>query len=203
MTIGKPERATQDRVIGLFVDELGYDFLGSWQDRAGNRNVEAGLLREHLRSAGYSVAAIDRALDLLGQAVAKHGQGLYATNQAVYQLLRYGVQVKTAAGRPTETVHLVNWDEPAANHFALAEEVTLNGTHERRPDLVLYLNGIAVAVLELKNSRVGLGDGIRQLLSCQQPAFHEGFFATVQVLLAGNDSEGLAYGAIGTPAPRS
>ncbi|MFW5751619.1 MAG: type I restriction endonuclease subunit R, partial [Planctomycetota bacterium] len=119
---------------------------------------------------------------------------------AVYQLLRYGVPVKTEAGRPTETVALVDWDQPAANHFAIAEEVTLSGTHERRPDLVLYCNGIAVAVLELKNSRVGLGDGIRQLCSCQQPAFHERFFATVQLLLAGNDSEGLAYGAIGTPA---
>jgi len=99
----------------------------------------------------------------------------------------------------TETVHLINWQEPEQNDFALAEEVTLKGNHERRPDLVLYVNGIAVGVLELKNSRVSIGDGIRQNLSNQQPEFNEWFFSTVQFILAGNDSEGLQYGAIGTP----
>jgi type I restriction enzyme, R subunit len=49
----------------------------------------------------------------------------------------------------------------------------LRGDNDRRPDLVLYLNGIAVAVIELKCSRVSIGDGIRQLLSNQQKMFHE------------------------------
>ena len=64
---------------------------------------------------------------------------------------------------------------------------------------MLYVNGIAIAVLELKNSRVTIGDGIRQCLSNQLPMFHAWFFSTVQFILAGNDSEGLQYGAIGTP----
>jgi type I restriction enzyme R subunit len=76
--------------------------------------------------------------------------------------------------------------------------VTLSGNHERRPDLVLYINGIAVGVIELKNSRVSIGDGIRQNLSNQQPEFNAWFFSTVQFILAGNDSEGLRYGTIGT-----
>ncbi|HEX9731458.1 MAG TPA: HsdR family type I site-specific deoxyribonuclease [Thermoanaerobaculia bacterium] len=80
----------------------------------------------------------------------------------------------------------------------LAEEVTLKGNHERRPDLVLYVNGLAVGVLELKNSRVTIGDGIRQSLSNQQPEFNAWFFSTVQLIFAGNDSEGLRYGTIGT-----
>lgn len=58
-----------------------------------------------------------------------------------------------------ETVRLINWEEPGANDFAIAEEVTLHGNHERRPDLVLYVNGIAIAVGELKNSRISIGDG--------------------------------------------
>jgi len=70
----------------------------------------------------------------------------------VYNLLRYGVKVKTAAGKNTETVWLMDWDDPAANDFAVAEEVTLQGAHERRPDLVLYVNGLAVGVIELKRS---------------------------------------------------
>jgi len=58
---------------------------------------------------------------------------------------------KVEAGKVTETVHLIDWAEPRNNDFALAKEVTLKGNHERRPDLVLYVNGIAVAVVELKN----------------------------------------------------
>ena len=107
--------------------------------------------------------------------------------------------VKIEAGKVTDTVKLINWAEPEKNDFAVAEEVTLGGNYERRPDLVLYINGIAVAVIELKNSYVSIGDGIRQLLSNQQPEFNEWFFSTVQIVFAGNDSEGLRYGAIGTP----
>ena len=128
-----------------------------------------------------------------------HSRTLYGNNQAVYNLLRYGVPVKVEAGKVTETVHLIDWKHPEKNEFAIAEEVTLAGNHERRPDVVLYVNGIAVGVLELKNSRVSIGDGIRQCLSNQTPMFHEWFFSTVQFIFAGNDSEGLQYGAVGTP----
>ncbi|MBX9753697.1 MAG: HsdR family type I site-specific deoxyribonuclease, partial [Pseudomonadaceae bacterium] len=97
-----------------------------------------------------------------------------------------------------ETVHLINWAEPQKNAFAIAEEVTLKGKLERRPDIVIYVNGIAIGVLELKNSRISIGDGIRQSLSNQQPEFNQWFFSTVQFVFAGNDSEGLRYGTTGT-----
>ena len=51
-------------------------------------------------------------------------------------------------------------------------------------------------MIELKNSRVSIGDGIRQIISNQQPEFNEWFFSTVQFVFAGNDSEGLRYGTI-------
>lgn len=197
-SINKPERATQDRVIALFTQQLGYRYLGNWADRAGNHCVEEGLLAAHLERSGYSPAHISAALHRLRSEALLHGRTLYAANQAVYQLLRYGVSVRVEAGADTETVHLVNWNQPAENDFAIAEEVTLKGGHERRPDIVLYLNGMAVGVLELKNSRVGLGEGIRQCLSNQQPEFNDWFFSTIQLVMAGNDSEGLRYGTIET-----
>ncbi|MEI6777608.1 MAG: type I restriction endonuclease [Chloroflexales bacterium] len=197
--IGKPERITQKRVIDLFHDELGYTYLGDWSDRDHNSNIEDGLLSAHLTTCGYSPAQISAALYQLRSEANNHNRTLYGNNQAVYKLLRYGVPVKTEAGKLTETVHLINWHAPEQNDFAIAEEVTLKGNHERRPDLVLYVNGIAIGVLELKNSRVSIGDGIRQNLSNQQPAFHAWFFSTVQFVFAGNDSEGLQYGSILTP----
>jgi len=197
-SIGQPERVTQNRVIALFRDELGYRYLGDWTDREGNSNIEEGLLTEYLSKSGYTQAQISRALYLLKTEADNHSRNLYGNNQAVYKLLRYGVPVKIEAGKVTETVHLINWREPGKNDFAIAEEVTLTGNHERRPDLVLYINGIAVGVIELKNSRVSIGDGIRQSLSNQQPEFNAWFFSTVQFIFAGNDSEGLQYGTIET-----
>ncbi len=202
--IGKPERETQRRVIALFRDELRYRFLGDRSDRAVNSNVEERLLTAYLRDqGGYAPAQINAAIYKLTTEANNSNRGLYGNNRAVYHLLRYGVPVKVEAGRPTETVHLIDWQHPERNDFAVAEEVTLRGGHAtagsgRRPDLVLYVNGIAIGVIELKNSRVSIGDGIRQSLSNQQPAFNAWFYSTIQFVFAGNDSEGLRYGTIGT-----
>lgn len=192
--IGKAERVTQSRVAKLFVEELGYEHLGDWAERANNSNIEEGLLTAYLSGAGYSSGQISAALYQLRIEANHPNRSLYGNNQSVYQLLRYGVPVKIEAGKVTEAVHLINWAEPHKNGFAIAEEVTLKGKLERRPDIVLYVNGIAIGVLELKNSRVSIGDGIRQSLSNQSPEFNEWFFSTVQFVLAGNDSEGLRYG---------
>ncbi|AKB43278.1 type I restriction endonuclease subunit R [Methanosarcina vacuolata] len=199
MNIGKPERATQDRIISLFHDELGYRYVGNWIDRDGNSNIEEGLLNAYLTKSSYTPTQIGVALYKLDIEANNHNRSLYGNNKAVYSLLRYGIPVKTEAGKVTDNVYLINWQEPEKNDFAIAEEVTLRGNRERRPDIVLYVNGIAIGVLELKNSRVTIGDGIRQSLSNQSPEFNEWFFSTVQFIFAGNDSEGLKYGAIGTP----
>ncbi|MBS1960594.1 MAG: HsdR family type I site-specific deoxyribonuclease [Bdellovibrionales bacterium] len=196
--VGAPERDTQNRVIQLFRDELDYNYLGDWSERPDNSNVESDILSAYLAKSGYNQDQINRALDILRRESENYSRTLYGNNQAVYQLLRYGVPVKTEAGKVTETVKLINWNDPSKNDFAIAEEVTLRGNHERRPDLVLYINGIALGVIELKNSRVSIGDGIRQLLSNQQPEFNQWFFSTVQIVFSGNDSEGLQYGTIGT-----
>jgi len=198
-TIGQPERETQNRVIVLFRDELGYRYLSDWTDRPDNSNIEERLLTAYLTKSGYSPAQISKTLYELRTEAGNPNRSLYDNNKKVYSLLRYGVPVKIEAGKVTETVNLINWEQPEQNDFAIAEEVTLRGNHERRPDLVLYVNGIAIGVIELKNSRVSIGDGIRQNLSNQQPEFNAWFFSTVQLVFAGNDSEGLQYGAIGTP----
>ena len=197
--VGQPERKTQDRVLKLFQEELGYQYLGNWIDRENNSNVEEYYLSSYLTRNGYSPAQITMALHQLRTEATNHSRSLYDNNKAVYGLLRYGIPIKTEAGAITETVHLIDWKNPGKNDFAIAEEVTLQGSHDRRPDLVLYVNGIAIGVLELKRSDISIGDGIRQSLSNQQPEFHAWFFSTIQFIFAGNDTEGLRYGTIGTP----
>ncbi len=196
--IGKPERATQNRVIQLFRDELNYRYLGDWHERENNSNIEETLLFEHLTRSGYNAAQISGAIKKLKDEANNHSQNLYNKNKAVYSVLRYGAAIKTSVSENTQTIHFIDWKNPQANDFAIAEEVTLKGQNTRRPDLVLYVNGIAIGVIELKNSRVSIGDGIRQNCSNQRPEFNEWFFSTVQFVFAGNDSEGLRYGTIGT-----
>jgi type I restriction enzyme R subunit len=197
--IGQTERATQNRVVKLFRDELGYKYLGNWQDRSHNSNIEPDLLTNYLTTSGYTPAQISQALYKLRAEADNPNRKLYDNNQAVYSLLRYGVQVKTSVSEPTVTVRVIDWQNPESNHFSIAEEVTIQGNREKRPDIILYINGIAIGVLELKNSRVSIGDGIRQSITNQQPEFIGAFFSTIQLVFAGNDSEGLSYGSIGTP----
>ena len=110
------------------------------------------------------------------------------------------MKVRPDVGERHATVWLIDWSNPDDNDFAIAEEVTVTGKkNTKRPDLVLYVNGIALGVLELKRSTVSVGEGIRQNLDNQKPEFIRPFFATVQILMAGNDTEGLRYGVVETP----
>ncbi|PZP23181.1 MAG: restriction endonuclease subunit R, partial [Kocuria rhizophila] len=198
-TVGQRELETQRRVVQLFQNKLGYAYGGNRKDQH-NRNVDEAKLRASLIRRGYDEALVSRAVQqLLTAAALGGGSSLYDQNRKVYELLRYGAKVKTDVGEATRTVHLIDWAKPVDNDFVVAEEVTLRGVHTKRPDLVLYINGIALGVIELKRSTVSVASGIRQNIGNQRDDFVRPFFTTVQLLFAGNDSEGLRYGVIETP----
>ena len=199
-TVGQREILTQKRVIAFFKDALDYAYLGNWQDRDNNRNIERELIIDWLEGQGHSRKIIDKVLFDLGKAAALGGsKTLYDVNREVYGLLRYGVKVQPDVGEHTDTVWLIDWKNPDNNDFAIAEEVTVTAENTRRPDLVLYVNGIALGVLELKRSTVSVTEGIRQNLDSQKKVFIRPFYTTVQLVMAGNETEGLRYGVIETP----
>lgn len=198
--VGQIERKTQDHVVALFRDQLGYEYAGRWEERCDNSHIEVGLLQQSLQVRGYDDNLINKAVDVLKKAASLGGgRTLYEANHEVYDLLRYGVKVKPGMGEQHETVWLIDWAKPEANHFVLAEEVAIKGEHNKRPDIVLYVNGLALGVIELKRSKVAVSEGIRQNIGNQQKHFIRPFFTTVQLLFAGNDVEGLRYAVIETP----
>lgn len=197
MSVGQREKITQERVLKLFVNELGYTYLGDFTDR-NNSNIEEKYLTKFLTRQGYSAVLIARALKELKDAAADQSVSLYDLNQQTYKKLRYGVKVNETAGQNKSTVQFIDWDHPLNNNFYVAEEVTYCGKQTKRPDIVLYINGIAVAVIELKRSTGSMSEGIRQNLTNQRKDMIMPFFATTGLVMAGSDSEGLRYGTIGT-----
>ena len=200
-TVAEREIHIQGRVVTFFHEVLGYTYLGNWQERAGNSNIDKSVLTDWLKSRGHDDNIINKTLRELDKAATFGGsKTLYDANREVYELLRYGVKIQPSVGEQHITVWLINWRNPFNNKFGIAEEVTLKGAHtNKRPDLILYVNGIAIAVLELKRSTVSVSEGIRQNLVNQKEEFIGWFFSTVQLVMAGNETQGLRYGVIKTP----
>lgn len=195
------ERKLQNRVLGWLIHELHYEFLGSLESLR-NKPVMEDLLRGNLRKRGYGQEVIGKAVSSLVTKTGNQSGSLYQISEDVYNALRYGCQgLKDERGNRV-TVHYIDWNNVENNDFHVAEEVSVlryDNRTTKRPDLVLYVNGIAVAMFELKKSCVSIGEGIRQMLTNQQKENILNFFAPIQLLMAGNESEGLKYGVIDTP----
>lgn len=202
-TVGHIEKITQKRVIKLFCDELGYRNLGDWSERPENSNIEESLLAAYLKQQGYDDVLIKRAIHIVEKTAGDRSRSAYDRNKDVYELLRYGIKIRPEVGENMQTIWLIDWKNPKNNHFAIAEEVTVKGNdpkaYTKRPDIVIYVNGIALGVIELKRSTVSVSEGIRQNLDNQKSIFIQHFFSTMQLVMAGNDTEGLRYGTIETP----
>lgn len=196
--IGESERYSQNRIVELFKEQLQYAYLGNWKEREGNSNIEEAELRKFLKGK-YSNELINKAIVALKQeANINTNDDLYTANKEVYSMLRYGTSKKVDAINRPEHVDFIDWKNPINNNFAIAEEVTIKGAKERRPDIVLYINGIAIGILELKKASVSASEGIRQNISNQLHIFNKPFFTTIQLVMAGNDSNGLYYGTTKT-----
>lgn len=196
--IGDSERKTQNRVVKFFQDKLHYTYLGNLHD-SENRNIMPERLHAWLLKQGYSEKLAANTVDALVKTSTNLQQGLYHANKEVYSLLKYGAKVKESVEQSPKTVYFIDFEDVTKNDFYIAEEVTIVSNNTKRPDVVIYVNGIAVAVIELKKSSVSVSNGIRQNLTNQRSNFIEDFFTTIQFCMAGNDSEGLRYGTLLTP----
>ena len=191
------ERVTQNRLIKFFQNELGYTYLGDLSDDE-NYNVRWSDWKKFLEDSGYSCDFIEHLQQEFSKKLSDHSKTPYAVNKEIYGILKYGMKLPEHPGEAPKTVYFIDWERPEKNNFYIAEEVTINDNVQKRPDIVLYINGIAVAVIELKKSTISVAEGIRQNITNHHDQFIQHFFSTIQICAAANDSEGMRYGTSGT-----
>jgi type I restriction enzyme R subunit len=198
--VSELERVTQNRVIDLLIG-IGYTYLGDLTNFS-NQNVREAEFVQYQQSRGISVDLAKRAFEEFESVANQMAKSLYERNLDAYNLIRYGIDLAPEMGEKKVTIRPVDFADVDRNHFYVAEEVTVIGKNgsgaEKRPDLVIYVNGIALVVLELKRSTVSIEEGIIQNCDNQSPEFIEWFFSTIQVIAAGNNASGIKYGTIGT-----
>lgn len=207
------EREYQNVLVKRFQEELGYEYLGNWQYAKGatvndmgksNSPILDDEVRKFLKEQGRTDMQIE---DVLLQLKSKARLGdpkmssLTQCNTDLYETLIMGIKSQPSPDKTHEDVMLFDFDNISKNHFAIAEEVSyidpLLGKN-KRPDIVVYVNGIALAVIELKRSLVNYEEGIKQHLSNERD-FIPSFFTTTQFTIASNDGVDFRYGTIGTP----
>ncbi|WQT16273.1 type I restriction endonuclease subunit R [Helicobacter pylori] len=190
----KTEKEVQNQVIETF-KAMGYAYLGDLT-KSDNENINKESLKAWLIKNQKISDERWRKIEQKIHDALKND--LYEANQTFYELLIYGVKTKISQNENTQTTYLIDWKDVSKNEFSVAEEVSVKGPNAKRPDIVLYVNGIALGVLELKKSSVSVESGIRQNLDNQKKEFIRDFFKTIQLVMAGNESQGLRYGVIET-----
>ncbi|WP_061706637.1 type I restriction endonuclease subunit R [Pseudenterobacter timonensis] len=201
---------------------LGWSFLAPEQALAarGGKTDEVVLrqvLRRELQKrtftfAGKSYPLSEKSIDNLIAEMCSPGlnEGLLTGNERLYNHLLYGISVtEFVEGKKANiTIALIDWQTPSNNSFIFTEEFTVTrsgGVESRRPDIVCFVNGIPLVVIEAKrpdgNAKKGptIGEGISQSLRNQRHDEIPLLFAYSQMLLAINGNEG-RYGTCGTPA---
>ncbi|TPH49439.1 type I restriction endonuclease subunit R [Helicobacter pylori] len=190
----KTEKEVQKQVIETF-KSMGYAYLGDLT-KSDNENINKESLKAWLiKNQKIEPERWHKIEQKIHDALKND---LYEANQTFYNLLIYGVGTKISQNENFQTTYLIDWKDVSKNEFSVAEEVSVKGPNTKRPDMVLYINGIALGVLELKKSSVSVESGIRQNLDNQKKEFIRDFFKTIQLVMAGNESQGLKYGVIET-----
>ncbi len=206
---------------------LGWTFLPPEQALAArggkyDQVVLCDILREELSKRRFTFAGREHALsgksidNLIAEVCSPAlNEGLLAANEKLYNHLLYGISVtEFVDGKKTSpTIALVDWQNLANNRFTYTEEFMVSRTggvgssaqDTRRPDIICFVNGIPLVVIEAKrpdgNAKKGptIDEGISQSLRNQRHDEIPQLFAYNQLLLSVNGNEG-RYGTCSTPA---
>lgn len=200
----------------VLLQALGWTYLPVSDAEKARRGLHAGVLLEDVLAAqlarintiswrgqqrAFSPKSIAEAIqrlkdvDLVG--------GTAKANEDTYNLLALGESFKEMVGDDTKSFSLqyIDWKHPANNVFHVCAEFSIirsGSTRTRRPDIVLFVNGIPLAVIENKARDHELGEAISQMLRNQNLDEIPELFKYIQLVLGVNGHDG-QYATAGTP----
>ncbi len=127
--------------------------------------------------------------------------GLIEANKEVYELLRNGVQVnvKNEAGETaTETVKVFDFENPENNHFLVVSQMWIKGSiYTKRPDLIVFVNGIPLLQIELKSVEKNLHDTLRENVTAYKESIPQLYWYNMGIIIS-NGVEN-KFGSITSP----
>ena len=135
---------------------------------------------------------------------ASRSTGLLRTNEEVTDLLLLGTSLDQTIEGETRGRQLryIDWEIWQNNTFHVSAELDVERARSRetrRPDIVLFVNGIPFAVIECKGPRIEIAQGVSQMIRNQRDDEIPHLFGSVQLVLATNKNE-VKYGTVGTAA---
>lgn len=165
------EDAIEQAILKRLHEQLGYNLLNchtsdadDLNDRSGRSDKRGVIFADRLKEAalrlnlGIPEVAIDEALTKLTDK--RHAMSPIAANREIDGLIRDGIPVEfdnNQGKKEQERVRVVDFTTPTNNHFLAVSQLWIKGERGyRRPDILLYVNGIPLVFIELKNSNVKL-----------------------------------------------
>ncbi len=213
------EKEFQRQAVEVLV-KLGYTLLSNEEcnkERGGKYNVLLkGILRTRLREMNtfeyggimyrFSPANIERAIDELDASLS---DGLLKTSEKIYDALLLGRDLPETVGSGAEkrtlsfNLHFIDWHHPENNVYHVAREYYVSneaGDDGSRPDIVLFVNGIPLGIIECKAPDIDEDFAVIQHIRNQNKEYKgciSQLYKFAQILVATNKNS-VKYATVGT-----
>ena len=210
------EMTTSQRPAIQVLQKLGYEYISEEQNKVlRNNNLADVIFKDvltkklnEINSYEYKGETYKFSASTIGQAIKDLNEdlvtGLISTNEKIYDLLTLGKSYQenmVDGSKRSFDIKYIDFEHPENNDFYVTEEFSvlrMNGKDYARPDIVLFVNGIPLAVIECKDSSVPIIQAISQTIRNQKPDYIPQLFKFIQIVMAANKNE-TKYATCGTP----
>lgn len=210
------EMSTSQRPAIEVLQKLGYKYISEEENKNLRNNILTDVIFKdilakklnEINSYEYKGEKYKFSASTIGQAIKDLNEdlvtGLISTNEKIYDLLTLGKSYQENMVDSTKRsfdIKYIDFEHPENNDFYVTEEFTvlrMNGKDYARPDIVLFVNGIPLAVIECKNASVPIIQAISQNIRNQKSDYIPQLFKFIQIVMAANKNE-TKYATCGTP----
>lgn len=210
------EMTTSQRPAIEVLQKLGYKYISEEENKNLRNNILTDVIFKdilakklnEINSYEYKGEKYKFSASTIGQAIKDLNEdlvtGLISTNEKIYDLLTLGKSYQENMVDGTKRsfdIKYIDFEHPENNDFYVTEEFSvlrMNGKNYSIPDIVLFVNGIPLAVIECKDASVPIIQAVSQNIRNQKPDYIPQLFKFIQIVMAANKNE-TKYATCGTP----